>query len=176
MILFLEYADKVSEINEVMLTHEKLINGAISYLNAIKQNYADYGIDSNVWENYVKIVTEAKETLFNLKLSNARVEVQQLQKDIDLLPTTFTLADLEKLNAIKFRLDEIRPEERALLKLDAYNKLLDEYNVYCQQLDADIDVAKTVANSVVGTAVPVATATAGLGALIYASIKKRWLF
>ena len=176
MILFLEYADKVSEINEVMLTHEKLINGAISYLNAIKQNYADYGIDSNVWENYVKIVTEAKETLFNLKLSNARVEVQQLQKDIDLLPTTFTLADLEKLNAIKFRLDEIRPEERALLKLDAYNKLLDEYNVYCQQLDADIDVAKTVANSVVGTAVPVATATAGLGALIYAIIKKRWLF
>ena len=176
MILFLEYAEKVAKINEVMLTHEKLINNAISYLNAIKQDYADYGIDKEVWDGYVEIVTNAKEDLFNLKLSNARVEVQQLQKDIDKLPTSFNLSDLEKLNDIKVRLDNIRPEERGLLNLDAYNKLLDEYNVYCQKLTDEMKDVKTVADSVVGANLPVVAATAGLGLLVALAIKKRWLF
>ena len=176
MILFLEYAEKVAEIKEVMLTHEKLINGAISYLNAIKQKYDDYGIEKAVWDGHVKTVTEAKATLWSLKLSNARKEVQQLQVEIDLLSESFTLKDLQTLNLLKVKLDEILPEERALLDLTAYNKLLEEYNAYCQEVETEVSAVKEIANSVVGTVSAVATASLGLGALIFAIIKKRWLF
>ncbi len=176
MILFLERAEEVAKIVEVTISHEKLINDAVSQLNAVTQNPTDYGVDADTWNNYVQAVTEAKDRLFEIKLSSASKAVQQLQADINAFDKSVNIANVSEFISLKTRIEALLPQDRAVLNLTEYYELLTQYNLYCQQIETEVaPLAKEVVDSVAGVTVPLATAGAvGLGAVLFAIIKKRW--
>lgn len=175
MINFLEKAEQVAKIEEITLQNEKLVNDAIAYLNAITQDSADYGVDQDLWESYVQKVTSAKAEISALKLAGASKLVQDIQVEINEFDKEVKAENIGALVDLKDRIEALLPKDRAVLDLTEYYDLLARYNEYCAQNEAELaPVVKDVVDSVANVAIPVATATVGLGAILFAIIKKRW--
>ena len=98
--LFIEYANKISEIKNVTLGHEKLINNAITAYNAITQNASDYGVNQEDWNKMVANVQQAKKDLVAFKLSKAVQAVRDVQASIDALDATFSVDNLPALKEV----------------------------------------------------------------------------
>lgn len=175
MINFLDKASQVASIGEITLQNEKLVNDAIAYLNAITQDPANYDVDLKLWKSYVTKVTDAKAKISALKLAGASKEVQDIQREINDFDKEVKIENIGALVDLKDRIEALLPKDRAVLDLTEYYDLLALYNEYCTQLETEVaPVVKDVASSVANVAIPVATATASLGAILFAIIKKRW--
>ena len=124
---FIEYAEKVESLLAVTLKDEALINAAIAALNALKQDYTNFGYTEERWEEMTGAVKTAKERLNALKLDASSPALQQLQADILALPDTYTSALKPTMDAIKAAIAALKPAEKAILNLDKYNALLDAY-------------------------------------------------
>ena len=174
MVKFLEYAKEICKIEILTLSHEKLINDAIARYNAIKQDYKDFGIADEEWNNYVDIVTKAKADVTKLKVSKAGRMVEELYYTLTSLPTTFTIDCLDTLRELTAKLDAMEKDEKQIFDLTNYNALVKSYEEYLSKIDTEIKpIAKDLANSVSGI-VPIATATLTLAGVAFAIIKKRW--
>ena len=174
MITFLEKAEKINDIQIVNLSHEKLINDAITAYNAIKQDPTIFGIDLEDWNNLVDKVFESKTTLMQIKLSKASLEVQNLQQEINNLPTTFTIGLLDTLKEISSKINNLKADDKLILDLTNYNNLVSSYNEYIANVETEImPTIKAIDNTIVYV---VLSTLASLSAIAMVLVSKKFLF
>ena len=174
LISFLEKAEKINDIQIVNLSHEKLINDAITAYNAIKQDPTIFGIDLEDWNNLVDKVFESKTTLMQIKLSKASLEVQNLQQEINNLPTTFTIGLLDTLKEISSKINNLKADDKLILDLTNYNNLVSSYNEYIANVETEImPTIKAIDNTIVYV---VLSTLASLSAIAMVLVSKKFLF
>lgn len=174
MITFLEKAEKINDIEIVNLSHEKLINDAITAYNAIKQDPTIFGIDLEDWNNLVDKVFESKTTLMQIKLSKASLEVQNLQQEINNLPTTFNINLLDTLKTISNKINNLKADDKLILDLTNYNNLVSSYNEYIANLEAEI---MPTIKAIDSTMIYVVISTIGsLSVIAMVLVSKKFLF
>ena len=127
MTSFINYATEIEGIDEITIKHETLINSAVAALNAIKQDYTQFGYTKARWQEMTDAVKNAKEQLNSIKLQSASPALQKLQADILALPDMYTSADKATMDAIKAALALLKPAEKVLLDLSKYTALLSAY-------------------------------------------------
>ncbi len=169
LVKFLDYGSQVANLDTITLANEQLVNDALTAYNAVTQNYKDFGISDELWNNLVTKVKDAKRTISYLALVTAPRNVQQLQVEIDSLSTTFTIDKFSQLQDISQRINSLTKSHRAMLVLDNYNALLASYNEYLQSITMEVESNK---NAVDSTAICIiATANVALAGL-YLGLKK----
>ena len=164
----------VNDIEIVNLSHEKLINDAITAYNAIKQDPTIFGIDLEDWNNLVDKVFESKTTLMQIKLSKASLEVQNLQQEINNLPTTFNINLLDTLKTISNKINNLKADDKLILDLTNYNNLVSSYNEYIANLEAEI---MPTIKAIDSTMIYVVISTIGsLSVIAMVLVSKKFLF
>ena len=128
LVLFLEYAEQIAKIDTVTMGDEKLVNNAVSAMNALTQSGTDYGYTQEAWDELRAKVTSAKERLSELRIANSRKEVRDLQAVIDALPTEYTQSVYDLMKEVETRLAALTEDERLIMDLTNYNALVDSYN------------------------------------------------
>jgi len=124
---FINYATQIESILEITLKHENLINAAVAALNAMKQDYTQFGYTSARWQEMTVAVQNAKARLNTLKLQSASPALQKLQADILALPDTYTSELKATMDALKASIAALKPAEKVLLDLKKYTALLPAY-------------------------------------------------
>ena len=124
---FIDYATEIEGIDEITVKHESLINSAVAALNAMKQDYTNFGYTEERWQEMSDAVKKAKAELNSIKLQSASPALQKLQADILALPDTYTSADKATMDAIKASLALLKPAEKVILDLSRYTALLPAY-------------------------------------------------
>jgi len=167
LIKFIEYAEKIANIEHVLLSHETLIDSALTAYNALTQNALDYGVTQQDWDNMVKAVKDAKAQLVQIKLAKAEQKVRDVQALIDALDKTFDIANIAELKAVASAINSLTLENRLILDLTAYNQLVAEYNKYLESVQVEVAPVISAVNSLTfKEAMLVTTATlAATGAL-----------
>lgn len=132
---FIDYATQLESIVDITVKHETLINAAVAALNAMKQDYTQFGYTEDRWQEMTAAVQNAKARLNSIKLQSASPALQKLQADILALPDTYTGADKATMDAIKASLATLKPAEKVLLDLSKYTALLPAYEA---DVSADI--------------------------------------
>jgi hypothetical protein len=165
LVNFIEYASKVMEIQVVTLDHETIINTALRYLNLVQQDITNYGYTSSEWDEMVNKVTTSKSELSALKLSYSSKTVKDLQNRINNLNTTFDISRLEELKELTQAINALTTDEKRLLDLTNYNALIDNYNLYCNNLNEEMTNVK---NAVENTFAYINILVASLSALALA--------
>ncbi len=166
---FVEYGTQVASLQTITIANEKLINDALTAYNAVTQNYRDFGISDQTWNDLVAKVKDAKRTVSYLKLVTAPRNVQLLQTKIDSLSTTFDIQKFDELQAISAEISALTNSQRAMLVLDNYNALLASYNDYVASINDQVEQNKATANS---TAISLALTATVVAAGLYLGIKK----
>lgn len=157
MIEFINYANEIDKLKVVKLTSEDLINKAVTAYNSLTQDPTTYNIEESKWNELVSTVLTAKEKLFRLKLSYAKEEIQALQHEIDNLPKTFDISQLDLLKDITAKISKVKSEDKILLDLTNYNQLLSAYDEYLITLENE---ASTITTGINNTFMYIAAATA----------------
>lgn len=174
LIDFFAYAEKISKLPVLTLSHETLVNNAMAAYKAIKQNATDYGYTEAEWNASVKVVTEAKAKMAAMKLANAGEAVQALQAKIDALPEQFKAADLETLAALAAEIAALKPEDKSVLDLTKYNALLAQYNTYRSTVEAEAsEIVSDLSKSFTGVGEALAAASV-ISAAAYVDSKQRF--
>ena len=169
LILFVEYAKEIENINNVSLTHEKLITSALTAYNGLTQKATDFGYTQEEWDSMVDCVNQAKATLTKIKLEKAVQQVRDVQALVDGLDKEFDIANLEEIKAVATKINELTLENRAILDLTEYNKLLAQYNAYLEGLEIEIQPVITATKQVTfGEVATVAMAVIGSFGLLLA--------
>ena len=172
MVKFISNAKKIKGLSVITLADERLINDALTAYNGVKQNPLDFDINMDEWNDYVSCVTNAKVKLSALKLAKASKEVQNLQVKINQLPDKFDVSMLETLKTISNEINKTKQNEKSLLDLTKYNKLVSSYNEYVKNISAEVEpVIGSVNNTLVFINI---SATASIAALAFIIIKRRW--
>ncbi len=168
LIKFIEYAEKIANIKHVLLSHETLIDSALTAYNALTQTALDYGVAQQDWDNMVKSVKDAKAQLVQIKLAKAEQKVRDVQALIDALDKTFDIANIAELKAVASAINGLTLENRLILDLTAYNQLVAEYNKYLESVQIEVAPVISAVNALTfKEAVLVATAAlATTGALL----------
>ena len=172
LVLFFDYAKEIAQLHSITLVNETLINNAVSAYNAITQDPTQYGYSREEWENYVNLVLQAKETLRNLKLANASLSAQQIQREIDALPEVFSVEDVAMLSDLAARIAKLVPAERMILDLTKYTALQNQLTQYNESLTAEMQGVRDVVDSVY---IVTAIATALAATAVATVIKRRYL-
>lgn len=86
---FVDYAVQLIKIGEINLNHEKLISAAVAAMNAVTQDYKQYGYTKEQWNSYVTAVTTARARLLELKLESASKAARDVQARINQLPDKY---------------------------------------------------------------------------------------
>ena len=129
---FVEYAVRIIEIGEINLNHEKLITAAVTAMNAITQDYKQYGYTDEQWTEYVTAVTNARVKLLALKLENASKAARDVQARINQLPDTYNGEEewrlfFEQLTRDYNLLSRSDKEALDITKYTAFRALIDSY-------------------------------------------------
>ena len=95
----------------------------------------------------VNVVNNAKQTLFNIKLSNANMIVQNLQVKLNQLPTIFNVSMIDTLKQISKEIQDLPFEDRSLLDLTRYNSLVNSYNRYIASVEAEMQPTKNAVDN-----------------------------
>lgn len=172
MINFIEYAKQVLKLEAYTIGNEKLVNNAITALNGITQNYADYGISEEVWAIYVQTVKTAKAQVARAKLVTASKLVKSIQSEIDGLED-FDIKNLTYLADLTTRIKALKGDDRALLILDRYNEVVEQYDAYRQGLAGEVSPLNTYVAKVGMALASVMASVTTLGAGLY--VKKHSL-
>jgi hypothetical protein len=179
LIKFIEYAEKIANIEHVLLGHETLIDSALTAYNAITQNAQDYGVSQADWDNMVKVVNEAKAQLVQTKLAKAEQKVRDVQALIDALDKTFDIANIAELKAVASAINSLTLENRLILDLTAYNQLVAEYNKYLESVQIEVAPVVSAVNSLtfneVAAAAGASLALAAVGIALGVIIKRKFM-
>lgn len=161
MINFVEYATKISNITIINLTHEKLVNDALYSLNLVKQDPTKYGISMEKWNSLTETVNEAKQTIRKLKLASSEKSLQDLDIKIKNLPSKFDISQLQELQEISKQLSALKRADRSLLDLTNYNQLVESYNEYITNINAEVEpIVNTVNRSFIYIGIALLTSLA----------------
>ena len=169
---FIDYATQIEGIDVIAVKHENLINSAVAALNAMKQDYTQFGYTEQRWQEMTLAVQNAKKQLNIIKLQSASPALQKLQEDIFALPDTYTADLKDEMDAIKASLAAIKPAEKVLLDLTKYTALLSAYEAgESAEIPNDInDDSVWIIVAIILVAVAV---LAGTGVGIYLFIKRK---
>ena len=124
---FIDYATQIEAITDIAVKHESLINSAVAALNAMKQDYTQFGYTEERWQEMTLAVQNAKAKLNSIKLQSASPALQKLQADILALPDTYSSTDKATMDAIKEAISALNPADKVLLDLTKYTALLPAY-------------------------------------------------
>ena len=170
---FIAGVEKIQNISVITLGDANLIDDTITAYNAINQNYADYGYTQAQWQNMYLVAKTAHNTLNELRLDAATMQVKRLQAKISALPTTFNVVNFAALSKqiadINSELAELKQEEKQLLDMTTYNALMNSYNAYRQSLSEQVD---SIIGESSGSAASAMAAFAGLGLVALAFKRK----
>ena len=148
---FIEYANKVAAIENVVLSDERVINNAVTALNSLKQNLTDYGYAQTEADALVKAVRDAKSKLTELQIAAAGKDFKNIRAKINELPAQFDISRLELMREIYGEINALRTEEQILLReTDEYAKfaaLSAGYDEYCKTVKEEGDEARAAAIS-----------------------------
>ncbi len=172
MIKFMQYANKVDSISKINLTHEKLVNDAISSLNMVKQDPANYGISMEEWNRLIEVVQNAKQTIRKIKLASSSEYLQELDERLSKITIEFSIDKIDEFKAIASELSSLPRADRSLLDLTNYNKLLESYEAY---LAAVNDEASKIVSSVDNSLLYIGliTSTIALTSMMYIASKRK---
>lgn len=109
-----------------------------------------------------------------IKLSKASLEVQNLQQEINNLPTTFTIGLLDTLKEISSKINNLKADDKLILDLTNYNNLVSSYNEYIANVETEImPTIKAIDNTIVYV---VLSTLASLSAIAMVLVSKKFLF
>lgn len=173
---FIEYANQVKKLDKVTLSDEKLINNALTSLNAMKQKLTDFGYTQEEADALEKAVRDAKAVLTEMQVSTAGREFKNLLSKINALPETFSADMISSLRGIYGEINALKTEDRILLtstkEYEKYLSLTSQYNDYCAVILTEGDeAAKGAVSAFAYAAAAVATVSAVAAAAFV--IKKR---
>ena len=174
---FIEYATQVAALERIVLSNEKLINNAVSALNAMTQDLTQYGYTQEEIDALIKAVRDAKAKLTELQIATAGRNFKNILSKIAALPETFTASQIATLKQINSEISALKAEEQMLLRETAeyakYLRLVEQYTAYCAQVTAEGDSAANAAvSSLAYGAAEIAAATALLAAVAFVAKKK----
>lgn len=86
---FIEYATKVEAISKITLNDEKLISNAVAALNAVTQDYKQFGYTEEEWNRLATAVNSARARILELKLETASKAARDIQARINALPDEY---------------------------------------------------------------------------------------
>lgn len=170
---FIDYATQIEGITDIAVKHETLINNAVAALNAMKQDYTQFGYTDERWQEMATAVQNAKAKLNNIKLQSASPALQKLQADILALPDTYTSADRAAMSAIKTALSSLKPAEKVLLDLSKYTALLPAYDA--EDFEVPVVPEPTTISPwiIVLIVLALLAVLAGAGAFIYIKVVRK---
>ncbi len=172
-VTYLEAMDKVLNIKIVSLQDETVINEALTAYTNLTDDLTNYGYSQEELDNMYKVLTNANKVLRSLKYKTASNEVKELQELINNLDTNFTISRLTELRELAAKLDKLKANEKSVLDLTNYNKLLDSYQTYLNSLDSSISSVDTVVNNSYNyLGLAIVALTASLAVACVAIIKK----
>lgn len=128
LIDFIDYATEIAAKDKITIADETLVSNAYIAYNAITQNAVEFGYDKAEWDALVQNVMSARATIQAIKVKNAPLAVRKVQREIDAMPTEYYDGAKQLLDSIDAQVKMLRSEERALLDLTNYDKLLAAYN------------------------------------------------
>ena len=83
-------------------------------------------------------------------LSYADKKVQALQNNIDALPESFNITMLDEMKSLASEISNLLVEDRKLLDLSKYNKIVEDYNQYKNELNTEVQgVSQTMNQSLI---------------------------
>ncbi|MBP3401898.1 MAG: leucine-rich repeat protein [Clostridia bacterium] len=170
---FIDYATQIEGITDIAVKHESLINNALAALNAMKQDYTQFGYTEERWQEMSGAVQSAKAKLNSIKLQSASPALQKLQADILALPDTYTSADRAAMSAIKTALSSLKPAEKVLLDLSKYTALLPAYDAEDSEIPVvpePADISPWIIALIVLASLAV---LAGVGAFVYFKLVRK---
>lgn len=129
---FVRYAGEVAEIEEVTTADRKLIENAMTAMNAVKQDYKAFGYTDEQWTAMTEKVTAAHRALARINVNNAKKAVRDVQAKIDALPERYDgsaahRALVEEIRAAEAALDR---DDRRLLITDRLESLEAQIEAY----------------------------------------------
>ena len=128
LVSFLEDVEIIMSLDEILIQHEELIARAKTTINKIKDSLANFGITEEVWNNYIKIVDDAMDTINQIKIKNAKQLVKDAYFLISQLPDSYSKDIDNQLIEISNIIKELNQDEKALLKTSHYEQLMKDYN------------------------------------------------
>lgn len=168
---FVDYANEVLKLEKVTLSDEKLINNAMTSLNAMKQSLTDFGYTQEEAARLEKAVRDAKATLTEMQVATAGRDFKNLLAKIGSLPETFSAKDIETLKSIYGEINALTTEERILLtstqEYEKYQSLTSQYNDYCAVIVQEGDEAAGGAVSAFAYAAAAVATVSAAAALAY---------
>lgn len=135
---FIDHATEIEGIIEITVKHEALINSAVVALNALKQDYTQFGYTEQRWQEMTLAVQNAKARLNSIKLQSASPALQKLQADILALPDAYTGELKATMDALKASIAALKPADKLLLDLTKYTALLSAYEQDVPSEDPDV--------------------------------------
>ena len=178
---FIDYATQIEGIDEIAVKHENLINSAVAALNAMKQDYTQFGYTEERWQEMTLAVQNAKAKLNSIKLQSASPALQKLQADILALPDTYTSAHKATMEALKASIAALKPADKVLLDLSKYTALLSAYEADIAEDvpttpntdPAPVDPAFSWKTAIIIVAAVVVLAVAGVGVYLFVRRKAK---
>lgn len=168
-ITYLDSMDKILAIKHVSLQDETLINTALTAQTNLSDDLTAYGYSQEELDNMAQVLATANSTLKALKFKTASNEVKELQEVINNIDTTFTISRLTELNELAAKLDKLKADEKSVLDLTQYNKLLASYQEYLDSLNSAIDTVDNITNNsynYLGVAIVALTTTLAAAVLV----------
>lgn len=176
---FIEYANQVKKIDKVTLSDEKLINNAMTSLNAMKQKLTDFGYTQEEADALEKAVRDAKAALTEMQVATAGRDFKNLLAKIGALPETFSAKDIATLKSVYGEINALTTEERILLtstkEYEKYLALTSQYNDYCAEILKEGDEAANGAVSAFAYAAAAAAAVTAVASAAYVFRKRMGL-
>ena len=113
-----------------------------------------------------------KDKIQELKLSYASTNVQNIQKKINELGSTFSIDKLKELYELNNQISNLSRDDKEILDLTLYNLLKESYDEYRNQVKIEGNEAEQIANNVFKVAVITALTTTVAVALAVVISKK----
>lgn len=140
---FIWYAEQLATVETVTLAQEELVNNALAALSAITQDATvlarRYGYTASQYLLMTNNVRQAREQIIKLRIANSNKAVKDVQQLIDRLPAgAFNISMLSELNAVYRAINSLSVDDRAILDLTQYNRLMTAYNNYCQSVQTEV--------------------------------------
>ena len=143
-LAFIDSVGKLPEFDSISIDDEEVILAAVQALNALSQDLTQFGYTAEQVEEMKNQVQNARYRLYELLRAEASQEVRDIQTALDNLDITFKLEDLNDLADLAARMNSLSRDERNILDLRNYDKLVASYNEYLATVNEDIAVVDKI--------------------------------
>lgn len=169
---FLDNIVLVPNINDLVFRDQSVVLNALTSYNKVKQDLTKYGYSEEEITAMVSNLLLCKDKIQELKLSYASTNVQNIQKKINELGSTFSIDKLKELYELNNQISNLSRDDKEILDLTSYNLLKESYDEYRNQVKIEGNEAEQIANNVFKVAVITALTTTVAVALAVVISKK----